>query len=322
MKTIPVSSRPVSSLILGTDYFGATVSREESFALLDRFLALGGNAVDTARLYASWLPGCRGASEETIGAWMRSRKNREGVFLITKGGAVDKGSTERARLSPEDLRYDLTESLRALQTDAVDRYFLHRDDEERPVEEIMPTLDSFVKEGKVRAIGASNWRAERIRKANGFAVSEGLTPFTVSEIQWSLARSTPALHGDESLVCMNEEEYAFYAEGGMPVFAFSSQAKGFFLRGAKGGTASNNRKALARFGSEENLRRLERVIALAERKGMTVAEVTLGFITSHAFPAAALIGCKNLDQLEESMKAGDAVLTEEELDYLTLGKPL
>ena len=322
MKTIRINGREISSLILGTDYFGATVTREDSFALLDSFFSLGGNAVDTARLYASWLPGCRGASEKTIGDWMKERGNRGEVFLITKGGAVDKGSTERARLSPEELRYDITESLKALRTEAVDLYFLHRDDEERPVEEIMPTLDAFVKEGKTKAIGASNWRAERIRAANAFAEKEGLTPFTVSEIQWSLARSTPALHQDDSIVCMNEEEYGYYLSGNMPVLAFSSQAKGFFLRGAKSGAASNNQKALTRFGSEENLKRLDRVVALAEKKGMTVAEVTLGFITSHAFPAAALIGCKNLGQLEESMKAGDAVLSAEELDYLTLGKPL
>ena len=321
MKTIPVNGRSVSSLILGTDYFGATVTKDDSFALLDRFLYLGGSAVDTARLYASWIPGCAGASEKAIGDWMKVRGNRNEVFLITKGGAVDKGSTERARLSPRELRYDLTESLRALKTDCVDLYFLHRDDEEKPVEEIMPTLDRFVKEGKVRSIGASNWRAKRIREANAFAEKEGLTPFTASEIQWSLARSTPSLHGDDSLVCMNEEEYAYYLSGEMPVFAFSSQAKGFFLRGSKAG-AVNNQKALARFGSEENLRRLERVVDLAKRKGCSVAEVTLGFITSHAFPAAALIGCKTLSQLEESMQAGDAVLTDEELDYLTLGKPL
>ncbi len=322
MKTITINGRPVSSLILGTDYFGATVSREVSFTLLDRFLDLGGTAVDTARLYASWLPGFADAREKTIGDWMKARGNRSEVFLITKGGAVDKGSTERARLSPEELRYDMTESLKALGTDSVDLYFLHRDDETRPVEEIMPTLHGFVKEGKAKAIGASNWRAARIREANAFAAKEGLTPFTVSEIQWSLARSTPALHQDDSIVCMNEEEYAFYMTGEMPVFAFSSQAKGFFIRSAKGGASSNNQKALSRFGSEENLRRLDRVMELAARKGVSVAEITLGYITSHSFPAAALIGCKNPDQLEESMKASDTVLSEEEIAYLTLGKPM
>ena len=322
MKTISIQGRPVSSLILGTDYFGATVSRDEAFSLLDRFLALGGNAVDTARLYASWIPGCAGASENTIGDWMKARGNRDGIFLITKGGAVDKGSAERARLSPGELRSDLEESLRALKTDAVDLYFLHRDDEEKPVEEIMPTLASFVKEGKVKAIGASNWRARRIMAANAFALREGLVPFQTSEIQWSLARSTPEAHGDESLVCMNEEEYAYYATGAMPVFAFSSQAKGFFIRGAGGGVDSNNQKALARFKTPENLLRLERVKALAREKGMTPAEITLGFITSHAFPAAALIGCKRLSQLEESMKAADTRLSPEELSFLTGGKAL
>ncbi|MBR4867514.1 MAG: aldo/keto reductase, partial [Clostridia bacterium] len=108
MRYIKICGRAVSALALGTDYFGATVSKEDSFSIMDRFLAAGGNAIDTARLYASWLPGGAGASETTIGEWMKSRKNRDQIFLITKGGAVDKGSTECARLSPADLRYDIT----------------------------------------------------------------------------------------------------------------------------------------------------------------------------------------------------------------------
>lgn len=285
-------------------------------------MALGGNAIDTARLYASWLPNGAGASEKTIGSWMKARSNRNDIFLITKGGAVDKGSTEKARLSPKELRYDMEQSLCALDTDCVDLYFLHRDDEDVPVEEIMPTLGAFYQEGKVKAIGASNWKASRIQAANAFAAREGLPQFAASEIQWSLARSTPEKHDDLSLVCMNESEFAFYEKNNMPVFAFSSQAKGFFIRGAAGGIAANNQKALARFSSDENCARLERVKTLAEKKGMSVAEVVLAYITSHAFPAAALIGSKSVGQLEESMSAADASLSPDELSFLTGGSSL
>ncbi len=322
MKTMQAAGREVSSLILGTDYFGTTVSKEDSFAIMDNFLSLGGSAIGTARLYASWLPNGVGASEKTIGAWMKARGNRNDLFLITKGGAVDKGSTEKARLTPSDLRYDIEESLRALDTDSVDLYFLHRDDDAVPVESIMTILGEFYKEGKVKAIGASNWTASRIAEANAFAQKEGLPQFCVSEIQWSLARSTPEKHEDLGLVCMNETEYPFYEAGAMPVFAYSSQAKGFFIRGAKGGVDSNNKKALARFASEENLARLERVKTLADEKGMSPAEITLAYITSHAFPCAALIGSKSVEQLAESMKAADASLTREEILYLTGGKAI
>lgn len=317
MKYITVNGTPVSSLILGTDYFGATVSLEDSFALMDRFAAAGGNAIDTARLYASWLPGGAGASETTIGEWMKARGNRDQIYLITKGGAVDKGSTERARLSPEDLRYDITESLKALQCESVDLYFLHRDDESKPVSEIMPTLAEFVREGKVKALGASNWRACRIAEAHAFCEKEGLPPFAASEIQWSLARSTPEKHDDLSLVCMNESEYDYYLTTGMPVFAFSAQAKGFFIRGSATGIDSNNQKALSRFASDENIGRLNRVKELMAKKNMTAAAVSLASLTSRPFPVAALVGCKTLPQLEDSLTAADATLTQEEIAYLT-----
>ena len=322
MKYMQVNGVPVSSLILGTDYFGATVSKEDSFALMDRFAAAGGNAIDTARLYASWLPGGAGASETTIGEWMKIRNNRDQIYLITKGGAVDKGSTERARLSPEELRYDITESLKALQCDSVDLYFLHRDDETKPVSEIMPTLAQFVQEGKVKALGASNWRACRIAEANAFCEKEGLPPFVASEIQWSLARSTPEKHDDMSLVCMNECEYDYYLATGMPVFAFSAQAKGFFIRGAANGIDSNNQKALSRFASEENIGRLNRVKELMTKKNMTAAAVSLASLTSRPFPVAALVGCKSLPQLEDSLTAADATLSQEEIAYLTDGMTL
>lgn len=322
MRYFKLCGREVSVLALGTDYFGTTVSKEDSFAIMDRFLSSGGNAIDTARLYASWLPNGVGASEKTIGEWMKSRKNREQVFLITKGGAVDKGSTERARLSRNDLRYDITESLKALQCETIDLYFLHRDDETKPVEEIMPTLAEFVKEGKVKALGASNWRARRIAEANAFCEKEGLPPFTASEVQWSLARSTPEKHDDLSLVCMNEEEYDYYLASGMPVFAFSSQAKGFFIRGAASGVDSNNQKAISRFASEENIGRLNRVKDLMAKKDMSAAAVSLASLSSRPFPVSTLVGCKTLAQLEDSLTAADATLTQEEINYLTDGQKL
>jgi len=322
MKTISISGRTVSSLLLGSDYFGATVSTADSYALMDRFLELGGNAIDTARMYANWLPGCAGKSEETIGQWMKDRGNRDRVYLITKGGAIKKNSTDKARISRADLTSDLEESLVALQTECIDLYFLHRDDEDRPVEEIMDTLHGFIKAGKVRSVGASNWRAHRIEAANRYARSVGMPGFAVSEIQWSLALSTPALHNDPSLVCMDETEYRYYLKNQFPVFAFSSQAKGFFIRGIKNGLEANNQKALSRFATEENIARLENVRTLMGLRGLTPAQATLGYLTSQPFPTCAIIGCKSIAQLEESMQASDTVLSSEDLSLLNSGKLL
>lgn len=320
MRKMKINGHDISKLILGTDYFGTNVSESESFRMMDRFYSLGGNTIDTARLYASWIEGGDGASEKTIGKWINSNNLRNNIFLITKGGAVPKGSDKRARLTYADLRNDLSESLEALKTDSIDLYFLHRDDESIPVSEIMGSLGEFYKSGFVKSIGASNWRSSRIEEANSYAIKNGLPVFAASEIQWSLARSTPDAHGDMSLVCMNDSEYNYYLSTQMPLLAFSSQAKGYFIRGtAEGGITGNNSKALDRFDNPENRKRLQRVKILMKENGLSAAQVTLGYITSNRLNAAAIIGCKNLSQLDDSMAAAETRLKLTDIDFLIEG---
>lgn len=313
MLQIKAGDIPVSALVLGTDYFGTNVTADEAFALMDGYFAGGGRTLDTARMYANWLPDGDGASERTVGAWVRSRGVRDEVCIITKGGHGEKGDGGRGRLRAHQLQKDMSESLQNLGF-APDIYLLHRDDPDVPVEEIMQTLHGFVKAGLTRAVGASNWRAERIAAANAYARAAGLTPFAASEIQWSLAVSDPVMQGDASLVCMNGEEYAFYESTGLPVLAFSSQGKGYFARGASG--EAQNGKALSRFDCEENRARLDRLLQLAARRGVSVSALVLGYITSHRFPAAALIGPKRMEQLADSLAAAEVRLTPEEVAFL------
>lgn len=319
MRKMKINGHDISKLILGTDYFGTNVSENESFRMMDKFYSLGGNTIDTARLYASWIEGGDGASEKTIGKWISSNNIRSNIFLITKGGAVPKGSDKSARLTYEDLKNDLSESLEALKTDSIDLYLLHRDDESLPVSEIMGSLGEFYNRGLIKNIGASNWRSTRIEEANSYALKNGLPVFAASEIQWSLARSTPEAHGDMSLVCMNDIEYNYYLSTQMPLLAFSSQAKGYFIRGTAAGLAGNNSKALDRFDNPENRKRLERVKILMKEQGLTAAQVTLGYITSNRLNAAAIIGCKNLSQLDDSMAAAETRLKLSDIDFLIEG---
>lgn len=313
MKTLSVAGISMSSLVLGTDYFGSGLSKDDSFRLMDAFFAAGGTALDTARMYASWLPGGDGMSEKIVGAWVRERGLRDSVTVITKGGHGQKGDGGLGRLRREELSQDISESLDHLGF-APDIYLLHRDNVNIPVEDIMETLHSFVKAGYTRAIGASNWRADRIAAANAYAKSRNLTPFVTSEIQWSLAYSDGEMQGDPSLVCMDGTEFEFYEKTAMPVLAFSSQAKGFFARGASG--EAQNSKAESRFDCPLNRERLRRVIALAEKRGLPVTAVVLAYITSNRFPAAALIGCKKLEQVADSMRGADVTLTPEECAFL------
>lgn len=133
--------------------------------------------MDTARVYASWLQGGDGASEKTIGEFLKSEGLRETAIIATKGGHPPLDDMHNPRINKLELTKDLNESLENLTTDYIDIYYLHRDNERKDVSEIMPILDGFVKEGKVKYLGASNWKVERIIAANKFARENNLTPF-------------------------------------------------------------------------------------------------------------------------------------------------
>lgn len=309
----------LSKVIFGSCYFGTNISREESFRLMDLYYKLGGRTIDTARSYASWLPNGEQASEKTIGEWIKRNNNRGELTIITKGGHPPFDNMNKPRLSAECLTKDLHESLEALGTDYVDVYLIHRDHEDVPVEEIMDTLHSFVKQGLVRAVGASNWSISRILKANSYAIKNGKTPFSVSQIQWSLAYCTPESWGDDTLKCMNKAEYNGYIENNIPVMAFSPQAKGFFSKYIEQGMQGLNQKIIKRFVNETNLKRADRVKQLSERTGYSPAAIAIAFITSNPLEGFAVVGCSNCEQLADTIKGADIVLDAKIIDWLENG---
>lgn len=313
------SGMKISKLVLGTDYFGTNVPEREAFKLMDIYQEMGGNCLDTARMYASWLPGGEGASERTLGKWLKARGCRNKMIISTKGGNPHLNSMNCGRLSHEEIESDLDESLKVLGVDYIDVYWLHRDDVSRPVEDIAATMTTLIKKGKIRAAGCSNWKSNRIEELNEFAAKNGMEPFVASQIQWSLAASTPEAHNDNTLVCMNEKEYKWYLENQFPVFAFSSQAKGFFAKAAKLGIDGVGQVAYSRFATADNLSRLERVKKYADESGLSISAVVLGYITENHFPAAAIIGCKSCEQLEDSLTAADVSIPPETVDWLYKG---
>ncbi|HHW46356.1 MAG TPA: aldo/keto reductase [Clostridiales bacterium] len=309
----------LSKVILGSCYFGTDISKEESFRLLDLYYELGGRTIDTARVYASWLPNGEQASEFTIGEWIRRNNNRRELTIITKGGHPPLDNMYKPRLSAECLTQDLHESLDALGTGYVDIYLLHRDHEDVPVEEIIDTLDSFVKQGLVRAIGASNWSLDRILEANNYALKKGKTPFCVSQIQWSLAFCTPETWGDDTLKCMDRSEYEGYLKNNIPVMAYSPQAKGFFSKYIENGLEGLNPKIIKRFVNETNLKRAERVKQLSKKTGYSPAAIAISFITSNPLEGFAVVGCSKCEQLADTIKGADVVLDSKTIDWLENG---
>ena len=292
----------LSKLILGACPFGTGVTKEDSYEIMDTYFAHGGRCFDTARVYCEWLPNGEGSSERTLGAWIKDRGCRDQVIVITKGAHPPMTDMHAARVNPEAIHSDFAKSLEALQTDYIDIYLLHRDDENMPVSVIMDALDELVKAGKVRMLGASNWRAERIMEANAYARANGKTPFMVSEIQWSYAYCTPKeTFEDDTLVCMNEQQMELYRQMDMPVLAYSSQAYGVFSCGYKEDLSDVSEKH-KRFYCEENIRRYQEILKTCEEQGCTTSQVVLDYVTKNeVLNGLAIVGCSKKEQILASL---------------------
>ena len=299
------------AITLGTVRFGNIVDRETAFAQMDYYYAQGGTWIDTARVYCVQLipPGDRRPeyidSEEAIGQWLKARGLRDKITLVTKGAHWSLETREK-RVSPDAIRYDMALSLQKLGVDSVDIYFLHNDDETVPVSDIMPVLHQLVTAGRARAVGASNWRAQRIAQANAYAREHGLTPFSISQVKWSYAQSTDKqakptidMHADAS-------QYQGLLEMQMPVMAYSSQANGFFLKtAALGFDAGDIGPGAASFLTEENIRRANIVKDIAQKQGVPVSAASLGYLWSRQVPVTALVGCSTLEHLQSSLEGCD-----------------
>lgn len=298
----------VSAVALGTDVYGSDLDEITSYELLDTYTDLGGNLIDTALIYADWVPGEKSRSEKLIGRWMRERKNRQNLIISTKGAHPRLETMNQSRLSKKEIMSDIDTSLLNLGIDYIDIYWLHRDDEQIEVGETMETLGDIVKMGKARYIGMSNWTHKRIAAANRYAKLHNTAPVFASQIQYSAA--TPNVHNnDPTLVLMNDEEYEYFKETKLSVFAFASQAKGFFSKMETGGEAALSKKARERYLNSKTLKTYEKIRDAAKITGHTVSEIAVAVLTNNPnFVTIPIVGCKNTSQLKESLSGGNIIL--------------
>ena len=282
---------------------------------MDRSFELGCNSFDTARIY--------GDSERTLGAWIRQRRNRDKVVVISKG-CHPHLLLGRPRLSSSDVSHDLHASLKALGTDFIDLYLLHYDHPAAQVEPVMERLNRHIDEGKIGAIGASNWSHERIAGANTLAAGRGLKPFSASSVQFSLADWTrPPWPG--ALTLGGDDQRAareWYSTHGLPVFAYSSLARGFFSNHYDPKNPGGNRVSrwcATYFGTEENIQRLERTRAFAQEHHVTVAQVALAYVLCHPLHAFGVVGCTTSEKFADNVAALSLKLDEATLHWLATG---
>ena len=316
-RSIPHTNLEASVLCLGTAEFGSAVDDSLSTAIVNRYLEAGGNVLDTAEVYAAWLPGGNHRSEEFLGRWLREHKSRNGLILSTKGAHPRLDSIDTPRMSKKDVESDLNSSLQRLGVDHVDLYWLHRDDPTTPVEEILLMLEEFRKAGKIGYAGFSNWTQARAEAARVAAAKLGVAGFIGSQNQWSLAKAD-ASKGDPTWAYIDESFAKWHAQHGLTAFPYTPQANGYFRRLDNGSITRASDLVKGLFHHPQNENRYKRIKRLQVETGFSVAEIVLGYLIGQPFAVFPIVGPKKVVDLEESISAADATLTAEQLEFLTV----
>ncbi len=283
----------LSPIGLGADHMGTAIDERESFAILDRYLAVGGNFIDTANVYGKWVPGAGNASEQLLGRYLKQRHPE--VVIATKGGHYTLGQPIVMRLSKEAIAEDLEESRKALGLETIDLYYLHRDDPERTIGEILETLEDLVKEGKIRYYAASNFTAERLWEAERYAAAHRLQGFSAVSNRYS-----PLLddgkEGDDTLVSVKEEDLAFHRESRLPLIPYQATARGYFQK-----CLENRAPAwlTARYDNEENRALYKALSVYAEEKHCSLQTATLVRAATADFQILPLTSVRSKDKIDD-----------------------
>lgn len=319
-RTMKNTDLKLSNVCLGTASFGEKLNKDQSFEILDAYVRQGGNFIDTANVYCKWVPGLENCSERILGEWLKSRGAYNDVVIATKGGHyLFDDPARKSRVNEEEIRKDLEESLNTLGINTIDFYWLHRDDESKPVEEIIDILENLKQEGKIRYYGLSNYRVHRVEQARAYLQSKGLAgPYGVSN-QWSMASINPGknTNPDPTLVEFTEEEYKWHAVTGIPSVPFSSTAMGFFEKMKQAKIEVKDGKIISQgeiqkispalrdaFLNEDNIRKYEVLLKLQKETGYSIQSLSLAYLIGQPFQVFPVGGVRNTEQLKEFVKAG------------------
>lgn len=299
----------VHPFVFGGNVFGWTADEKTSLGLLDAFVNEGFNFVDTADMYSKWVPSHTGGESETIiGNWLKKSGNRDKIILATKvGKPMGEGMTG---LSKAYITKAVEDSLKRLQTDYIDLYQSHEDDESTPLEETLATFTDLIKKGKVRAIGASNYSGPRLRealevsKANGFARYESLQP------EYNLYAREDYEHQYESLC----------RENGLGVITYFSLASGFLTGKYRSEVDLNKSKrggGIKKYLDGRGYKILAALDKVSAAYNSTPAAVALAWLMARPGITGPIASATTLQQLQEIGKAAELKLSAEAIEQLT-----
>jgi aryl-alcohol dehydrogenase-like predicted oxidoreductase len=302
------SGLEAAPLAFGGNVFGWTVDESTSFRLLDAFVAAGFNLIDTANTYSRWVSGNKGGESETIiGSWLRQRRGvRDKVIIATKLG-MDLGPG-RTGLSKAVIRSELERSLERLNTDYVDLYQSHVDDPKTPLEETLEAYSQLIREGKVRAIGASNYTAQRLREALQVSATRGFARYETLQPEYNLYHRD-RFEGEPADVCRSE---------GLGVIPYYSLASGF-LTGKYRSEADFGKSPRGQGAKQMLDDRGRRILAALDQVGREIsaspAEISLAWLLAHGV-TAPIASATSIGQLQELMRGATLELPSEAVRLL------
>ncbi|MCI2261088.1 aldo/keto reductase [Xanthomonas indica] len=295
-------------LAFGGNVFGWSADAKTSFALLDAFVEAGCNLIDTADIYSAWVPGNRGGESETlIGQWLKRSGKRDKVLIATKVGKW----AERPGLSADNIAAAAEDSLQRLQTDVIDLYQAHEDDDSVPLEATLAAFGRLIEQGKVRAIGASNYNAARLREALNVSAQYGLPRYETLQPEYNLYDRAGYEAELEPLV----------REQGLGVLCYYALASGFLsgkYRRAEDAGKSQARGAsvVARYLNARGLRILAALDDIAGKHAATPTQVALAWLMARPGIVAPIASATSLEQLQDLLAAARLQLSAEDIAQL------
>lgn len=312
MRALGRAGLQVAPICLGGNVFGWTCDEPTSQAVLDAYVAGGGNFIDSADVYARWTPGnVGGESEAILGRWMRARGNREQLVIATKvGSAIGDGPNQRG-LSRQHIVAAVEASLRRLQTDYIDLYQAHIDDAATPLDETLRAFDDLLRQGKLRYIGASNYSAWRLVQALWTSDHRGYAPYVCVQPRYNLV---------DRADYERELEPACLALG-VGVITYSALGGGFlsgkYRRDGALPTTARADSVRQRYMHERGWAVLDALLAVAEARGATPTQVALAWQLARPSVTAPIASATSVAQVQELLGAAALKLTPEELAALT-----
>jgi aryl-alcohol dehydrogenase-like predicted oxidoreductase len=297
----------IAPVVFGGNVFGWTIDQSKSFEILDHFIGSGFNCIDTADVYSRWVPGNKGGESETIiGNWLKKHGKRHDVIIATKVGS-DMGQGKS--LKKDYIINQVEHSLNRLQTDYIDLYFSHYDDENTPVEETLSAYDSLIKAGKVRWIGASNFSANRLKESLIFSNEHNLPRYEVYQPGYNLY-DREGFEAEHEKICL---------EHNLGVVTYYALASGFLsgkYRNEADLSKSQRGGGAKKYLNDRGFKILGALDQVAETHGVEQASVALAWLLYHPSVTAPIASVTDLNQLKSFTEAANLKLSAEDISLL------